>query len=267
MSHAQKLDSSSFDALLELFSELHALPGGHHLSKKQPHLLNESLNSLVNESYEIEESVQLGDYLEERRMAAFVFKLEEMLQKQNLQFSINTGISLPPGQFDLHGTFFDPLISRQNQILRINEYKSTLEFKKGAGSRMLFLDGGGIRGLIQIEILSLIENMTGRKITELFDWIVGTSTGGIIALALVYCKYPIYNNNYIYINYVYVKFWEKFANFVLHCKQCKGSTFIKIIKIHKNFITIILGYIALLVYCVFYFSFFFSHFLFSSSSS
>ena len=229
MSHAQKLDSSSFDALLELFSELHALPGGHHLSKKQPHLLNESLNSLVNESYEIEESVQLGDYLEERRMAAFVFKLEEMLQKQNLQFSINTGISLPPGQFDLHGTFFDPLISRQNQILRINEYKSTLEFKKGAGSRMLFLDGGGIRGLIQIEILSLIENMTGRKITELFDWIVGTSTGGIIALALVYCKYPINNNNCIYINYIYVKFWENLQILFSVTNSAKAAQFIKII--------------------------------------
>ena len=58
-----------------------------------------------------------------------------------------------------------------------------------AGSRMLFLDGGGIRGLVQLEILSQIEEKTGRKIIELFDWIVGTSTGGIIALGLVYGEY------------------------------------------------------------------------------
>ena len=57
-----------------------------------------------------------------------------------------------------------------------------------AGSRVLCLDGGGIKGLIQLEILSQLEIKTGRRIVELFDWIVGTSTGGIIALGLVYGK-------------------------------------------------------------------------------
>lgn len=56
------------------------------------------------------------------------------------------------------------------------------------GSSILFLDGGGIRGLISIEILMDIEARTEQKIIDLFDWIVGTSTGGIIALALVYGK-------------------------------------------------------------------------------
>ena len=45
-----------------------------------------------------------------------------------------------------------------------------------------------MRGLVQIEILRQIEKRTGKKITDLFDWIVGTSTGGIIALAMVYGK-------------------------------------------------------------------------------
>lgn len=60
-----------------------------------------------------------------------------------------------------------------------------------AGSRMLFLDGGGMKGLVEIEILYEIEEQTGRKITELFDWIVGTSSGGIIALALVYGMHTV----------------------------------------------------------------------------
>ena len=57
------------------------------------------------------------------------------------------------------------------------------------GSRVLCLDGGGIRGLIQIEVLRQLEEQTGRRVTEIFDWIVGTSTGGIIALALVYGEF------------------------------------------------------------------------------
>ena len=54
--------------------------------------------------------------------------------------------------------------------------------------RILCLDGGGMKGLIQIEVLMQIEKYTGKNITELFDWIVGTSTGGIVALGLVYGK-------------------------------------------------------------------------------
>ena len=61
-----------------------------------------------------------------------------------------------------------------------------MEFAAEGGSRILFLDGGGVKGLLQIEILMQIEEKTERKITDLFDWIVGTSTGGIIALGLVY---------------------------------------------------------------------------------
>ena len=66
------------------------------------------------------------------------------------------------------------------------KYSAFPIFNKQKGERVLFLDGGGVRGLIQTEVLSHITEMTGRTIPELFDWIVGTSTGGIVALALVY---------------------------------------------------------------------------------
>ena len=55
-----------------------------------------------------------------------------------------------------------------------------------SGESVLCLDGGGIRGLVQLEILRHIEELTHRSIVNLFDWIVGTSTGGILALGLVY---------------------------------------------------------------------------------
>lgn len=45
-----------------------------------------------------------------------------------------------------------------------------------------------LQGLVQIEILRAIERLAGAPISELFDWIVGTSTGGIVALGTVYGK-------------------------------------------------------------------------------
>ncbi|KAG8556541.1 hypothetical protein GDO81_018110 [Engystomops pustulosus] len=54
--------------------------------------------------------------------------------------------------------------------------------------RLLCLDGGGIRGLVLIQLLIAIEKIAGRPIRELFDWVAGTSTGGILALAIVHGK-------------------------------------------------------------------------------
>jgi len=49
--------------------------------------------------------------------------------------------------------------------------------------KILSIDGGGIRGIIPANIINLIETDKG-SIAGLFDLIAGTSTGGIIALAL-----------------------------------------------------------------------------------
>lgn len=50
--------------------------------------------------------------------------------------------------------------------------------------RILSIDGGGIRGIIPALMLAELERLTGRPTCRLFDLIAGTSTGGIIALAL-----------------------------------------------------------------------------------
>lgn len=61
---------------------------------------------------------------------------------------------------------------------------------KGAGHapsrpvRVLSIDGGGIRGIIPTMVLADIERRAGRPISELFDIIIGTSTGALVALAL-----------------------------------------------------------------------------------
>jgi patatin-like phospholipase/acyl hydrolase len=50
--------------------------------------------------------------------------------------------------------------------------------------RILSIDGGGIFGLVPLIILQFIEKYTQKSICDFFDYISGTSSGGIIALAL-----------------------------------------------------------------------------------
>ncbi|MCZ2148671.1 MAG: patatin-like phospholipase family protein [Bryobacterales bacterium] len=50
--------------------------------------------------------------------------------------------------------------------------------------KILSIDGGGIRGIVPALVLAKIEQRTGKAISHLFDLVAGTSTGGILALAL-----------------------------------------------------------------------------------
>ena len=50
--------------------------------------------------------------------------------------------------------------------------------------RILAIDGGGIRGIIPAVVISHIEKQVGKSAAECFDLMVGTSTGGILALSL-----------------------------------------------------------------------------------
>ena len=91
-----------------------------------------------------------------------------------------------------HAHVEDPtaLVMQQLEIDKFVKTMSDLppELRGRRGSRILFLDGGGIRGLVLIEMLIQLRQLTGQPVVKMFDWIVGTSTGGILALALVYGK-------------------------------------------------------------------------------
>ncbi|CAN8305502.1 unnamed protein product [Cochlearia groenlandica] len=69
----------------------------------------------------------------------------------------------------------------ENEILR-RAIKGRQVPKKGL--RILTMDGGGMKGLATVQILREIEKGSGKRIHELFDLICGTSTGGMLAIAL-----------------------------------------------------------------------------------
>lgn len=50
--------------------------------------------------------------------------------------------------------------------------------------KILSLDGGGVRGVMPLTLLREIELKTKRPVSDLFDLVAGTSTGGIVALLL-----------------------------------------------------------------------------------
>ncbi|KAK8072958.1 FabD/lysophospholipase-like protein [Apiospora saccharicola] len=61
-----------------------------------------------------------------------------------------------------------------------------------AGVRILTLDGGGIRGVVELEVLEQIEiALGGIPIQCFFDLVVGTSTGGLVALGLGSMKWRV----------------------------------------------------------------------------
>nr|XP_021524411.1 85/88 kDa calcium-independent phospholipase A2 isoform X5 [Aotus nancymaae] len=64
--------------------------------------------------------------------------------------------------------------------------------EKRSHDHLLCLDGGGVKGLVIIQLLIAIEKASGVATKDLFDWVAGTSTGGILALAILHNKSMAY---------------------------------------------------------------------------
>jgi len=107
------------------------------------------------------------------------------------------------GPSDLTSTHKDfdwkPPVTEKNQIQKrcrnlfdefLDSSAMNVDVKKG-GVKILSLDGGGIRGLVLVKILDSLFKFTNQPIPSMFDWIIGTSTGGILSLALAVGKSPM----------------------------------------------------------------------------
>ena len=69
----------------------------------------------------------------------------------------------------------------------LDESRNTLprlEHDENDVVRVLCVDGGGIKGLLPLQAIKDLEEKTGKPVSELFDLMVGTSTGGIIVSSL-----------------------------------------------------------------------------------
>ncbi|XP_077024926.1 85/88 kDa calcium-independent phospholipase A2 isoform X2 [Tamandua tetradactyla] len=69
---------------------------------------------------------------------------------------------------------------------------SSTRDEKRTHDHLLCLDGGGVKGLVIIQLLIAIEKASGIATKDLFDWVAGTSTGGILALAILHSKSMAY---------------------------------------------------------------------------
>lgn len=74
---------------------------------------------------------------------------------------------------------------------------------------ILCLDGGGMRGILTIQLLKKFEEIAGIPCFELFDMVAGTSTGGIIA-GLITTGHTAIDIETMYVNLVTQVFDKKF---------------------------------------------------------
>jgi hypothetical protein len=79
------------------------------------------------------------------------------------------------------------IVCREMQPLRVKLKPAT------ASARVLSIDGGGVRGIIPLENLVQLQDILGEDLPlqEMFDLVVGTSSGGLEALTMFIMKMPV----------------------------------------------------------------------------
>lgn len=78
-----------------------------------------------------------------------------------------------------HFALLDRTEHLQDKILLKPVAKIREEYANVETINILVLTGGGVRGLIPLQVLAELEELTGKKAGELFDFMAGTSTGAI----------------------------------------------------------------------------------------
>lgn len=83
----------------------------------------------------------------------------------------------------------------------------------GLAIRVLSVDGGGMRGIVPATFLESIEKISGRGVAELFDVMVGTSTGAILTVGLTVANE---NNKPKYTATDFIKLYQEMGDVIFH---------------------------------------------------
>lgn len=110
-----------------------------------------------------------------------------------------------------------PRAQTPHVLLAVNALQKKAENKV----RILNLAGGGVRGLMQLYFLSRLEDETQKSIPELFDMVVGTSIGGILATLLTK-KDPLNPNKAKYSATYLLNFFENHSQEMFQTKWFSG---------------------------------------------
>uniref|UniRef100_A0A8C4Q913 Patatin-like phospholipase domain containing 8 n=1 Tax=Eptatretus burgeri TaxID=7764 RepID=A0A8C4Q913_EPTBU len=69
---------------------------------------------------------------------------------------------------------------------------------RGRGICVLSIDGGGTKGIVALETLRVLTELTGKRVHEMFDFICGVSTGAILAVMLGVFRIPLEDCSELY---------------------------------------------------------------------
>ena len=177
--HSLSPDTSQYDATAASSHPNHAAEGTVRKDSDVSSVPRLSRSAIYNRSKQLVRSL----YSAEGNTMKQVFCLQELcrhilLYPEAAAPCVKEGAI--PQVLQLRCTSTDRSLTTQTrQALSLLGYSDP---PKGRGIRILSIDGGGIRGVVILEVLRKLENLTGKPIHQLFDMICGVSTGAILTM-------------------------------------------------------------------------------------
>ncbi|XP_052862024.1 85/88 kDa calcium-independent phospholipase A2 [Anopheles cruzii] len=150
-----------------------------------PSLVSNAIRQAIHEERPVPEPVKTIDVSQERKGASMMDAILSMFMSKMDSVSKPTSPTSTSSSFKASSAETGKPQQRSRTPCEAGSSSGNENSPPHVGrGRLLCLDGGGIRGLVLAQMLLEIEQLSQTPISHLFDWIAGTSTGGILALAV-----------------------------------------------------------------------------------